>query len=474
MTVSWSLRLAGSGVQNNRQEDPSMRPYQSPSPSGGHQAERQEQTPATEEPQEARKDLSLAYRLLTKAGLAKEIGTGMLAAVCTLGITAMNVLFDEEVAEHAGAKGKHNQKRHVVRHGFAQGEVTLGGRRIAIPRPRMRSADGRQEIPLQTYLWATGRDVLNAMTYQRVMVGVSMRNYALTLEPVAARDAHRPRSISSSSVSRRFIELTRQAWEMLMARDLRELRPVVLMIDGIHVFGRMMVVAMVIDVDGYKHPVGLIAGATENARVVTDLLTNLRDRGLDSSQGLLVVMDGSKALAAAVKRTFGDQALIQRCIEHKIRNVEDYLHKEEAPFVTRTLRKIYKRTDPDRAHRELLALVERLEETNIDAANSLREGLEETLTIHRLRVGQTLARTVRTTNPIESMNEIIRTRTRNVKRWRDGDMRQRWVAAALLEAESQFRRVQGWKEIKALAGTLYRVTVLKQPLTGGDLSENAA
>ena len=451
-----------------------MKPYQLIPALKEHQARQTKQKPANEKPQEAPKDLSLAHGLLTKAGLAKEIGEGMLAAVCTLGSAAMDKLIEEEVVEHAGAKGKHNEKREAVRHGFAQGLVTFGGRMLAIKRPRVRSVGDKKEIPLQTYLWATGRDVLNAMTYQQVMVGVSMRNYALTLEPVAARAAHRPKSISSSAISRRFIALTKQAWDMLMARDLRGLRPVVLMIDGIHVFGRMMVVAMVIDVDGYKHPVGLISGATEHSRVVSDLLTNLKDRGLDSKQGLLVVIDGSKALAAAVRKTFGDQALIQRCIEHKVRNVEAYLHKEEAPFITRTMRKIYKRTDPELARRELLALVRRLEETNIDAANSLREGLEDTLTIQRLRVGQTLARTVRTTNPIESMNEIIRTRTRNVKRWRDGDMRQRWVAAALLEAESQFRRVQGWKEINALASALYAVTVLKQPLTGGDLSEIAA
>ena len=420
-----------------------MRPYQDTSTLAGDQAGQSGQTPASEKAQKARKDLSLAHKLLTRAGLAKEIGEGLLAAVCTLGSRAMDKLLEEEVVEHAGFKGKHNSERSAVRHGDAPGEVTFGGRRLAIRRPRVRTADGKQEVPLQTYLWATGRDVLNAMTYQRVMVGVSMRNYPLTLEPVAARAAHRPRSISKSSVSRRFIELTKQAWEMLMARDLRDLRPVALMIDGIHVFGRMMVVAMVIDVDGYKHPVGLIAGATENARVVTDLLLNLQDRGLDSSQGLLVVIDGSKALAASVKRTFGDKALIQRCIEHKIRNVEDYLHKEESLFITRTMRKIYKRSDAELARRELLALVRRLEETNIDAAKSLREGLDETLTIHRLRVGQTLARTVRNTNAIESMNDIIRVRTRNVKRWHDGDMRQRWVAAAMLEAESQFRRVQG-------------------------------
>jgi len=201
------------------------------------------------------------------------------------------------------------------------------------------------------------------------------------------------------------------------------------------------------------------------------------DRGLDSSHGLLVVIDGSKALAAAVRRTFGDMALIQRCIEHKIRNVVDYLQKEEQPWVTRSLRKILRRTDAELARRELDALARRLEETNIDAAKSLREGLDELLTVHRLGIGQTLARTLRTTNALESLNEIIRAKTRQVKRWRDGDMRERWVAAAMLEAESQFRRVQGYTELPALARAIYHATVLKQApsqQTGGHATDTAA
>jgi len=173
-------------------------------------------------------------------------------------------------------------------------------------------------------------------------------------------------------------------------------------------------------------------------------------------------------------RAFGDQAFIQRCTEHKVRNVEEYLHKDERSWVTRVMRKAYKRTDPELARRDLEALARRLEETNIDAAASLREGMDETLTIHGLGVGQMLARTLRTTNALESMNEIIRTRTRNVKHWQGGDMPQRWAAAAMLEAESQFRRVQGWKELPALARALYHATVLKQEHAGGTTPEIAA
>lgn len=439
------------------------------------QPEQTEQTRAAVAAQEAPKEDGLAQKLWTRAGLAAEMTGGLLAVACTLGLRAVNQIFEEEVTERVGPKGTHNRERTGWRHGYEDGEVTLGGRRVQIRRPRMRmwSADRSKEIPLTTYQWATERDVLNESALARLLAGVSTRNYPLTLEPVSARSAHRPRSISKSSISRRFVALTKHALDTLLERDLGELKAVVLMIDGLNVAGRMLIAAMVIDIDGYKHPVALREGATENKRVVADLLADLVDRGLDSSQGLLVVIDGGKALAAAVRSTFGDRALIQRCTEHKVRNVEDYLHKEERTWVARIMRRAYKRTDPELARRDLEALARRLEETNIDAAKSLREGMEETLTILRLGVGQMLARSLRTTNALESMNEIIRTRTRNVKHWRDGDMRERWVAAAMLEAESQFRRVQGWKQMRALASSLYSVTVLKQPLIEGSAPKTA-
>lgn len=416
----------------------------------------------------------VAHRLWTKAGLAGEVASGLLAVVCAAGLQAVHEIFEDEVVESVGPRGKHNRDRSAVRHGYDDGEVTFGGRRLGIRRPRMRSLDGSVEIPLATYGWATERDVLNETARMRLLAGVSTRNYPLTLEPVSARSAHRPRSISKSTISRRFIALTRHALDTLLDRDLREMRAVVLMIDGLHVAGRMLIAAMVIDIDGNKHPVGLREGATENKRVVTDLLADLVDRGLDCSHGLLVVIDGSKALAAAVRATFGDRALIQRCTEHKVRNVQDYLHKEERNWVTRIMRKAYKRTEVDLARRDLEALARKLEETNIDAAKSLREGMDETLTIHRLGVGQVLIRTLRTTNALESMNEIIRTRTRNVKHWRDGDMRERWVAAAMLEAESQFRRVQGWAQLPALAHALYHATVLKHEAPASELAAELA
>jgi putative transposase len=403
-------------------------------------------------------------RTWTARSLGREMAGGFLELVCTLGLRAAGQLFEEEVEGVVGPKGRHNPERQAVRHGYDDGEVTLGGRRLSIRRPRMRWRGGA-EIPLETYRWAAGRDVLNRTTRERLLAGVSTRNYTLTLEPVAARAAHRPRSVSKSSVSRRFVALTRVSLDALLSRPLAEIKPVVLMIDGLHVAGRMLIAAMVIDIDGRKIPVGLREGATENGRVVTDLLADLVERGLDSSCGLLVVIDGGKALASAVRKTFGAQAKIQRCVEHKVRNVQDYLHKEERSWVSRTIRQAVKRQDATLAQRDLEALARRLEQTNIDAARSLREGMDEMLTIHRLGVGQILARTLRTTNALESMNEIIRARTRNVKRWRDGDMRERWIAAAMLEAESQFRRVEGYCEIPALARALYHATVLKQDRT---------
>lgn len=431
------------------------------------------QARAIESAQEARERLGLAKKLWSKAGLGADLAGGLLSAVCAAGMRAVYEVFEEEVTERVGNKGKHNGERDAVRHGYDTGEVTFGGRRISIRRPRMRYLSGG-EIPLATYQWATGREILNQMAYQRVLAGVSTRNYPLTLEPVSARDAHRPKSISKSAISRRFVALTRKALDLLVARDLSQLRVVALMIDGIYVAGRVLIVVMAIDVDGFKHVVSVREGTTENKEIAKDVLVDLVDRKLNYSAGLLVVMDGSKALAAAVRTTFGDKAFIQRCIEHKVRNVTSYLPKDQQGWVVRAMRRAWSRNDPDLAMQDLLALVKRLEETNISAAKSLRDGLEQTVTIQRLGVGQLLARTLRTTNPIESMNEIIRTKTRLVKHWKGGDMRERWVAAAMLEAESQFRRVQGHKELADLAATLYSVTVLKQPLTGGAHQENAA
>ena len=392
--------------------------------------------------------------------LKEALQEGLLALSVEAGQQVLAQMLAEDSEHLAGPKGKHNPERSAVRHGTEAGSVTMGGRRIAVEKPRVRSLEGH-ELRLPTYEHLTLRDALSKLAVDRMLAGLSTRLYERSLEPISARQAHRARGITRSCISRRFIQLTRTALEELMSADLADLKPVVLMTDGAVFAKQQCVVALVIDIYGRKHPVGIIQGATENKIVVTDLLADLVARNLDYSHGLLVVLDGAKALTAAVKSTFGEQIAIQRCIEHKIRNVKGYLHQEEQSWVELKLRLAWRRTDPDAALRDLMGIANRLEETNVDAAKSLREGMHETLTIQRLGVGPHLARTLRSTNAIESMWEIVRAKHRNVKCWKAGDMRLRWAAAGMLEAQSQFKRVEGYSALPALARALHHTLVLK-------------
>lgn len=386
------------------------------------------------------------------AGACRE---GLLALAVSTGLEVMHVLFEESVAAIAGPKGRHDRQRTATRHGYEEGAVTLGGRRVSVQRPRLRSVAGDGEVAVPAYELFASRDLLGRMAVERMLAGLSTRRYAVGLEPVGAAVDKTATGTSRSAVSRRFTALTGAALQETMSAPLDDLDPVVLMLDGVGFGEHLCVVALVIDSEGRKHPVGLIEGTTENARVVTDLLTELRDRGLKMSR-LLIVMDGARALRRAVQNVLGKGAVVHRCQEHKIRNVLSYLPKDQHSFIERKLRAAYALTDADRAQRELEAMASRLDSAHPGAAASLREGLAETLTVMRLGVGPTLARTLRSTNPIESMIEICRAKSRNVKRWRDGKMALRWAAAGMVEAQKQFHRVKGHRDIPQLIVALDR------------------
>jgi putative transposase len=263
-------------------------------------------------------------------------------------------------------------------------------------------------------------------------------------------------STSKSAVSRRFVARTSKALEELMARDLSELEVAALMVDGVNFAEHCCVVALAICADGTKVPVGLWLGDTGNKTVVTHLLADLLDRGLSADGGLLVVIDGAKALAAAVRKVFGELALIQRCTLHKRRDVTDHPPERERGWVDQRLARAFNHPDPDAGLRRARDLARQLETRWPDAAASLREGLEEMFTVRRLGVGDRLARTLTSTNTIESMISIARTTTRNVKRWRDGTMVKRWAAAGMLNAQRSFRRVKGCKDMPTLVAALAR------------------
>ena len=314
--------------------------------------------------------------------------------------------------------------------------------------------DGSAEPALETLEAAACGDLLIQVAMERMLAGVSTRKYTRMNEPVGHEVAEAATSESKSSVSRRFVSGTRKALTELLARDLSELEVAVLMVDGVDFACEMCVVAMVITTDGTKVPVGLRHGDTENSTLVKAMLADLVARGLDYSEGLLVVIDGAKALATAVKATFGKYAVIARCQIHKQRNVEGHLPKMERDRVRRRLAEAFNHPDCDQGLANARRLASELDKTYPDAAGSIREGLEEMFTVRCLGVTGTLLRTLMSTNPIESMTSIGRDTTSNVKRWRDGQMRLRWCAAGMLEAEKSFRRVKGYRQMPALVTQL--------------------
>lgn len=385
-------------------------------------------------------------------GAAKE---GLLALSVGVGLGVLAELMEEEVVEVVGAKGKHKEDRVAVRHGRESGEVTLGARRVAVERPRVRSADGREEVRLQTYAHFADRDQLSRVVLERMLAGVSTRRYRRTQEPVGGEVEQAARSTSRSAVSRTFVERTRRALSELMSRRLDDVRLAVMMLDGLELKGRTNIVALGITTEGVKIPLGLWEGSSENATVATALLSDLVERGLDPEQGILFVIDGAKALRKAIRAVFGEVP-VQRCIRHKERNVLEHLPERERPLVKTRLRKAWAEPEHTRALDQLRLLASELERSHPGAAGSLREGMEETLTLTRLQIGGQLKRTLESTNPCESMLEIVRRTQRNVKHWSSGEMALRWTAAGMLEAERQFRRIIGYRDLATLAVAIER------------------
>jgi len=385
--------------------------------------------------------------------LAGELEEGLLAFVVGAGMKVVQTMMEAEVETLVGPKGRHDPERSAVRHGSDDGVVTLGGRQVAISRPRVRSVDGKTEVALATYECFSSTELLGRLAMEKMLAKVSTRRYRAGLEPVGAKVEAASRGTSRSAVSRRFVAATETALGELMAADLSGLDVVALMVDGVHFGGHCCVVAVGIDIDGTKHPLGVVEGDTENATLVTDLLVGLRERGLDVTRPVLCVLDGAKALAAAVKAVF-DHPVIARCQLHKIRNVRRHLPDKVAGVVERRMRAAYRNPDPLAGQGDLEALAKELDHAHPGAAASLREGLAETFTVARLRVPPTLARTLRSTNCVESMIEICRDHAANVKRWESGTMALRWCAAGLAEATRQFRRVNGHMHLQALRAAL--------------------
>ena len=388
---------------------------------------------------------------LAVGGVLRDVQHAFYGLCVSAGKEVLAALMEDDRKALCGQKGVPDAGRRAVRGGTTSSAVVLGGQRIGITRPRVRGI-GQGELPLPSFAWAAGRDPLDMATLAAIAAGVSTRRYAGVLDPLPPAEA--ALSVSKSAVSRRFVALSQQQLDQWLSRPLRDLNFPVAMIDGIHFRDRVILVALGIDAQGVKHVLGLREGSTESARVVRSLLSDLIERGLDADQPRLWVIDGGKALRHAITQCFGAMALVQRCQEHKRRNVLDHLSDSLHISVGRALRDAWDSTDVTLARKQLLRLAASLQAQHPGAAASLREGLEETLTAQFLGVSGALYRTLRTTNPIENMNGSIAHFSHNVKRWKDGQMTLRWVASALSDASGRFRKLRGFRDLPALIAQL--------------------
>ena len=389
-------------------------------------------------------------RHLPLVDLLVDTRTELLELAMRSGLKVFTAMLEEDRTAVCGPRYAHEPDRPASRAGTVRSEVVLGGRKVAIQRPRVRTADG--EVALPTFQTMAHRDPLDRRIVEQMLVGVATRQYARSLEPITAEIESR--GTSKSAVSRRFVAKTRAQLETWQAASLDGLDLVALLLDGVHVGEHCLIVALGVAADGEKHALGIWEGSTENAAVCQSLLSNLQSRGLRTDRSLLVLLDGSKALRKAVRETFGDAALVQRCQIHKLRNILDHLPERQRPWVKAILQRAYRSTDLATATRLLRDLAKRLEVDHPSAAESVREGLDETLTIIALGLADSLRRSLSTTNAAESLISRTRHVKRNVKRWRGGQMVLRWVAAGVLEAVKGFRRLKGHKEMPKLVAAL--------------------
>lgn len=369
------------------------------------------------------------------------------------GLTALEEVFRADAERVAGKKGEHRPDRTRHHWGSTKTELPFGGRRITVSRPRVRTKAG-QEVALPMVEHFRGVDPLQDRVVEQILLGVSTRGYGRSIDPPPERV--RTRGTSKSAASRHLVDKTRLKVRDELGRRLNDVSLVALFLDGIEVGGRAVVVALGVTLDGTKVPLGLVLGSTENATLCTSLLQDLIERGLRIEERVLCVIDGGKGIRKALSDVLGDLAVVQRCQVHKKRNVREHLPEARKDYVGRAMSDAYASASADTARKRLRALASWLDSNGEqDAAASLREGMEDTLTVLKLGLTPTLRRTFATTNAIENMNGTIRRVTRNVKRWRNtGDMVRRWTGLGILSAEKRFRRVKGHRDLPVLVRAL--------------------
>ena len=393
---------------------------------------------------------SPAVRSLPLVDVLVDTKAELLELMVRSGLRVLDAMLEEDRTAICGPRYAHTAARQASRAGTVPSEVVLGGRKVAIQRPRVRA--GGREVPLPTVQTLAQTDPLNRRVVEQMLVGVATRQYARSLEPMPAGVVSR--GTSKSRVSRRFVAKTTAQLRAWQSAPVDSLDLVAVLLDGVHIGEHCLVVALGIAADGQKHALGLWEGATENTAVCQSLLANLQSRGLRTDRSLLVILDGALALHKAVRAVFGEAALIQRCQVHKLRNILDHLPERQRPWVQAIVRRAYQATDVATATRLLTHLAKRLDDEHPSAAGSVREGLDETLTVLTLHLSARLQRSLATTNAAESLLSRTRHVQRNVKRWRGGQMMLRWVAAGVLEAVKGFRRLKGCADMPRLVTAL--------------------
>jgi transposase-like protein len=363
-------------------------------------------------------------------------------------------VMDHEVTALVGPKNRANPEREMVRWGSERGYCVVGGQKVPLDRPRVRDKQ-RREVPLGSYELLQRASLMEESVWQKMMHGLTTRRYSQVIE-----ELEQAYGIKKSTISDHFIEASRQRLDRLLARRLNDYPICAMLIDGTPFGDQQLITVLGVTIHGHKRILGLRQGATENSTVVRQLLADLAERGVDFEVPRLYVLDGGKALFAAVRQTAGKAAIVQRCQIHKIRNVLGHLPEEHQGHVRQKLHAAYGMREYADARRGLDLLHRELMDLNPSAARSLGEGLEETLAIHRLRAPAMLRTSFASTNLIESAFSVVETVCRNVKRWHGGDQYLRWVGSGLLYAETRWNRVHGYRELPVLVKEL-ELAVLK-------------
>lgn len=402
--------------------------------------------------QRSEKGVKESIALLDAEALVERASEGLLNLSVELGLEVLRQMLEQDAEALAGPKGKHQSERRANRHGTEKSRVVLGGEKVRIERPRVRSVEG-SELALPSLGLFQREDPLNRALLSRLLSGVSTRKYARTLD-VNVQDAS---CVSKSEVSRRFAAGLESQMELFFKRPIEGRYPA-MMIDGLELGKLTIIAAMGIDSEGKKRILGLVEGGSENSELVKALLADLIARGLDACEPRLYVLDGSKALAKGVKDTFGKLAVIQRCQIHKKRNVLGHLPESEQANVSMAMSLAYREFEYEKAKNALTLLADNLDHRYPSAAASLREGLDETLTVYRLNLPGLLRQTLSSTNAMESANSVCAGLLRRVTNFRDGKMTLRHAAAGFLEAERAFRRIKGYKQLPLLENQLARLT----------------